>query len=133
MGTQVADTKRTMSTASRCANDKEDLSMSTQMIEINPNPTPTPNQPAVFVPQAATANAGDTVTWHNGDTQAHWPAPNASNKTGWFPYQMPAGATSRTLALGPNTPPNQNQPYTLHYICANHPNETGQITVNPQP
>ena len=102
--------------------------MSTKMIEIKPNPTPTPSQPAVFA--AATANAGDTVTWHNGDTKAHWPAPSATNKTGWFPFQIPAGATSDTLALGPNTI--VGQPYTLNYVCANHPSETGKITVNPQ-
>lgn len=102
--------------------------MSTQVIQIKPNPTLTPGQPAVFT--AATANAGDTVTWHNGGTQAHWPAPSASNKTGWFPFQIPAGATSDTLALGPNTPP--SQPYVLNYVCANHPSETGKITVNPQ-
>ena len=102
--------------------------MSTQMIEISPNSTPTPSQPAVFA--AATAHTGDTVTWHNDDSHAHWPAPSASNKTGWFPFQIPAGATSDTLALGPNNP--ANQPYTLSYVCANHPNETGKITVNPQ-
>lgn len=102
--------------------------MSTQMIQITPNPTPTPSQPARFA--AATATAGDTVTWHNGDTHAHWPAPNASTPTGWFPFQIPAGATSDTLALGPNTTPNQT--YTLNYVCANHPSETGTITVKPQ-
>ena len=103
--------------------------MSTQTIEIKPNPTPTPSQPAVFSPQAAVANAGDTITWHNGDDEAHWPAPSASNPTGWFAYQIPAGATSDTLALGPNTTP--SQAYTLGYVCANHPDETGKITVNP--
>jgi plastocyanin len=105
--------------------------MSTQTIQINPNPNPTPSQPAVFA--AATANAGDTVNWHNADAQPHWPAPSASNKTGWFSFQIPAGATSDTLALGPNTAPNVNQPYVLNYVCANHPSETGKITVNPQP
>jgi len=104
--------------------------VSTQMIEIKPNPYPTPSQPAVFDPKAAVCNAGDTITWHNGDTRAHWPAPSASNPTGWFAYQIPAGATSDTLAPGPNTT-TPNQPYVLSYVCANHPGETGQITVNP--
>lgn len=102
--------------------------MSTKVIEIKPNPTPTPSQPAVFA--AATVNAGDTVTWHNGDTKAHWPSPTPTPKTGWFPFQIPAAATSDTLALGPNTI--VGQPYTLNYVCANHPSETGKIIVNPQ-
>lgn len=106
--------------------------MSTQVIKIKPNPTPTPTQPAVFVPKAASTNAGDTITWHNADTQPHWPAPSASNPTGWFQYQIPAGATSDTLAPGPNTT-TPTQPYVLNYVCANHPAETGKITVNPQP
>ena len=105
--------------------------MSTQVIQIKPNPTPTPTQPAVFAPKIATANAYDTITWHNGDTQPHHPAPSASNPNGWFDYQIPAGATSDTLAPGPNTT-NASQPYTLSYVCAVHPGETGQITVNPQ-
>lgn len=105
--------------------------MSTQIIQINPNPTPTPGQPAVFAPKAATANAYDTITWHNADTQPHQPAPSATNPTGWFDYQIPAGATSDTLAPSPNSA-NPTQPYTLKYVCAIHPGETGQITVNPQ-
>jgi plastocyanin len=109
---------------------KENASMSTQMIEIITNPYPTPTQPAVFDPQNQATNVGDTITWHNGDTEAHWPAPSASNKTGWFQFQIPAGGTSDTLAPGPNTTP--SAPYVLDYVCANHPDETGQITVNPQ-
>lgn len=109
--------------------------MSTILIEIKPNPIPTPTQPAVFEPQATTVNAYDTVTWHNGDTQPHWPAPivnNAVQKKGWFDYQIPAGGTSDTLAPGPNqTNPTAN--YVLKYACGLHPGETGQITVKPKP
>lgn len=105
--------------------------MSTQMIEIKCNPTPTPSQPAVFDPQAAVSYAYDSITWHNGDSQPHHPTPNASNPTAWFDYQIPAGATSDTLAPGPNTT-TPSAPYTLNYVCAIHPDETGQITVNPQ-
>lgn len=77
--------------------------MSTQQVQIKKNPTPTPTQPAVFSPEAAVANVGDNLTWHNADSQDHWPAPSASNKTGWFPYQIPPGSESRgDLALGPN-------------------------------
>lgn len=186
--------------------------MSTQQIRINPNSAPTPNQPGSFCPQAATASAGDNLTWFNADKQAHWPAPSASEKTAWFPYQIPPGSESRgDLALGanvvgvtsatngavttfatlgpapasgvtvtliytsPNPAPNPPSPwnaatsgksfvvtnlgasscsipldstsfgplvgtitisipgpYTLKYVCALHPAETGSITVNPQ-
>jgi hypothetical protein len=104
--------------------------MSTQVIEIRPNPTPTPGQPAVFDPKAAVTYAYDTLSWHNGDSEAHWPAPSASNRTGWFPYQIPPGGTSDTLAPGPNTTP--SDPYTLNYVCVHHPEEKGSLTVNPQ-
>jgi len=52
--------------------------MSTLQVKIIPNSSPTPTQPAVFSPQALTANAGDNVTWFNDDKQAHWPAPTAT-------------------------------------------------------
>ena len=105
--------------------------MSTQVIEIKPNPTPTPTQPALFDPQAAVTYAYDTLTWHNADTQPHHPAPDASTPDEWFQYQIPAGATSDTLSPGPNTD-TPDAPYVLNYVCAIHPEETGQITVNPQ-
>ena len=77
--------------------------MSTLQVKISRNSSPTPAQPAVFSPQALTANAGDNVTWFNGDKQAHWPAPTAANPTEWFAFQIPAGSESRgDLALGPN-------------------------------
>lgn len=104
--------------------------MSTQIIEIQPSSYPTSSQPAVFDPQAAVANAYDSITWHNGDTQPHWPAPSAADPTGWFQFQIPADATSDTLAPGPNTI-TPTAPYVLNYVCAIHPDETGQITVNP--
>jgi plastocyanin len=184
--------------------------MSTQQIQINGNTPPTPAQPGVFSPQAVTASAGDNLTWVNNDSQDHWPAPSAANKTGWFQYQIPAGSESRgDVALSANTvtvtaATNADQavfttqgpapatgvtvrlnykapnpapkppspwlaatngksfvatnlgpsscsiplksttlgplvgtitiaiPYTLNYVCALHPAETGTITVNPQ-
>ncbi len=174
--------------------------MSTQVIQIQKNSTPTPTQPAVFDPQAAVANAGDTITFNNADSQAHWPAPSAANQTGFFPFEIIAGAQSGNLGLAPNViavtaasptnpvvfttaapaPANNsivqikgatgnwvkingrfpatnvtptsfsidvkgsdfgpltgtltvNATYTLNYVCALHPAETGSITVNPQP
>lgn len=190
--------------------------MSTKSIQIQKNPHPTPSQPAMFSPSVVVANAGDNMTWHNADHQDHWPAPSASNPTGWIQFRIPSGSESRgdvalasnvvgvtaatnanpvvltlngpapatgapvTIAykapaapappapapppspwaivkgpfvasnLGPDTcsiPIDSSGfgpfspasgtltialPYTLNYLCALHPAETGTITVNPQ-
>lgn len=185
--------------------------MSTQQIQIQPNSPPNPSQPGKFVPAAATANAGDNLTWLNQDSNAHWPTPNANNKSAWFRTQIAPGESSDgQVALGPNavivtaatnanpvvftvqgpapatgalvtlsfaapagSPPSKWKtpvtaiknkpatnlgpnrcsvpldstnlgpldgqitisiagPYTIKYVCALHPAETGTITVNPQ-
>ena len=83
--------------------------------------------PATFDPNPLTAHANDNVFWYNSDqTNAHWPAPSAAQKTGWFDYQIPPGAQSNQIALPPMSPP---AAYTLNYVCALHPNEKGQIEV----
>lgn len=108
--------------------------MSTYMIQITPNPTPTPSRPAVFAPQSLVAVPYDTITWHNGDGQAHYPAPiinGTVQKTGWFDYQIPPGGTSDTLSPGPNQA-DPTASYVLNYACALHPSETGQITIRPK-
>jgi hypothetical protein len=108
--------------------------MSTQMIQIVPDSSPTPTQQALFYPQAAVAAPYDTIAWHNGDTQPHYPAPIVNGsvvKTGWFDYQIPAGGTSDTLSPGPNMA-NLKAEYVLQYACALHPGETGQITIRPK-
>jgi hypothetical protein len=182
--------------------------MSTQSIKIQKNPTPTPSQPAVFAPKAVVANAGDNLTWHNGDGQDHWPAPSAAHPTDWIQFKIPPNSESRgdvalaTNAVSVTAATNANPvvltfsgpapasgspvaitytkgsdpaspwaavkgpfvatkvgsnscsipvngstfglfsaasgtltialPYTLNYVCALHPDETGTITVNPQ-
>lgn len=83
--------------------------------------------PAVFDPNPVTVETSDSVFWFNGDPKnAHWPAPSASQKTAWFPYQIPPGASSDPVGLPPYSPP---KAYTLDYVCALHPNEKGQIDV----
>ena len=83
--------------------------------------------PAVFDPNPRTAQPNDSVFWFNSDpTNAHWPAPSVSEKTAWFQYQIPPGASSDTVGLPPYDPP---KAYILNYVCALHPNETGQIDV----
>ena len=77
--------------------------MSTKMIQIQANPHPTPTQPAMFVPASVVANVGDNLTWHNADKQDHWPAPSASNPTGFVQFRIPPDGTSRgDLALAAN-------------------------------
>lgn len=80
-------------------------------------------KPAVFDPNPLTARPNDSVFWFNGDSVAHWPAPSAANPKGWLDYQIPPNASSTQIALNPPAP------YTLNYVCALHPNETGQIKV----
>jgi hypothetical protein len=83
--------------------------------------------PAVFNPNPLTAQANYNVFWYNSDqSNAHWPAPSAADKTAWFDYQIQPGAQSNQLALPPMSPP---AAYTLNYVCALHPNEKGQIKV----
>ena len=79
--------------------------MSTQTIEIVTNPITTPGQPAAFTPGAAVCCAYDTITWHNADSEAHWPAPDAATPTGWFQYQIPPGGTSTRSRQGRTTRP----------------------------
>ena len=187
--------------------------MSTKSIQIQKNTTPTPKQPGEFAPKNLVANTGDNVTWHNADSQDHWPAPSATNPTGWIQYKIPPGGESRgevalaknnfnvtaatnanplVLTLNGPAPPSGTSvtiayaapkpappapspwaavkgtfvatnvgpnscsipldsssfgpfsaasgtltvtvlaAYTLKYLCALHPDETGTITVNPQ-
>src|ERR1041385_287393 len=83
--------------------------------------------PATFSPNPITVQGDDSVFWYNSDpTKAHWPAPSAAQKTAWFPYQIPPDANSDEVGIPAMDPP---APYTLNYVCALHPNETGQIQV----
>ena len=87
----------------------------------------TAGTPAAFDPNPLIAQPNDNCFWFNGDpVNAHWPAPSVAQKTAWFDYQIPAGAKSDQLALPAMSPPAN---YTLNYVCALHPNETGQIRV----
>src|SRR5207237_9707063 len=95
--------------------------MSVYRIQINPG------NPAVFDPNPVTVQANDSVFWFNSDpTNAHWPAPSVSQKTAWFEYQIPPGASSDPVGLAPFVPP---KAYTVNYVCVLHPSETGQIEV----
>jgi plastocyanin len=79
--------------------------------------------PAAFDPDPLTVTVNDSVFWYNGDKVAHWPAPSAANPTGWLDYQIAPDGVSNQISLDPPGP------YTLNYVCALHPGETGQIKV----
>jgi plastocyanin len=80
---------------------------------------------AVFDPSPLTVYVNDSAFWYNGDTVAHWPAPSAANPKGWLDYQVAPNSESNQISFDPPGP------YTLNYVCALHPGETGQIKVLP--
>ncbi|GEM_PF-4142183 len=71
-----------------------------QQIKIVPNTPPTQTQPGKFTPQTANSYAGDSITWFNGDSQPHWPAPSVANKTAWVRQEIQPG-TPGNGALAP--------------------------------
>lgn len=80
--------------------------------------------PAVFDPNPITVQVNDSVFWYNADqNEAHWPAPSAANPNGWLDYQIAPDGESSQISFDPPAP------YTLNYVCALHPGETGQIKV----
>jgi plastocyanin len=93
--------------------------------------------PAKFDPNPLTAYVNDSVFWYNGDSVNHWPAPCVNNKPcdgsdptavnpkGWLKHQIAPDSVSSQISFDP--PGN----YTLYYVCALHPHETGQIKVLP--
>jgi hypothetical protein len=80
--------------------------------------------PAVFDPNPQTVFVNDSVFWHNDDQEAHWPAPSASDPTGFIDFQIPPNTSSNQVSFG--------SVQTIPYVCINHPDEeTGQINVKP--
>lgn len=84
---------------------------------------------ATFDPATQPVTSLDNLFWANNDeTSAHWPAPSADAKTAWMPAAIPiklAGQpapTSRGMAFDAGT-------YSIQYVCALHPEETGTINV----
>jgi hypothetical protein len=86
-----------------------------------------PGTPAVFDPDSQIVYVNDNVFWFNSDPKnAHWPAPSATNPTGFLEYQIPPNTSSNQVAFG--------AAQTIPYICFNHPNdpnEKGTIIVKP--
>lgn len=70
-----------------------------------------------------TAQQSDLVFWFNDDTRPHYPIP---------------GCAQLRVVPGASTPkyqpaPAPTIPVTIDYSCALHPDETGHLTVNPDP
>jgi hypothetical protein len=78
-------------------------------------------KPAVFDPNPQTVYVNDSVFWFNGDKEAHWPAPSASNPTGFIPFQVSPNTSSNQVGFA--------SAQTISYVCVNHPGESGQIIV----
>ncbi len=79
--------------------------------------------PAEFVPTPLTANVNDSASWTNEDDKAHLPAPSAAQPNAWLDFPVAPGGQSDQISFDPPGP------YTLNYVCALHPGETGQIQV----
>ena len=80
-------------------------------------------KPAVFDPNPQKAHVNDSIYWSNGDTQPHWPTPDAKEPNAWLDYQVAPDGESAQISLDPPAP------YTLNYVCSLHPEEKGQIKV----
>jgi plastocyanin len=112
-----------------------------QTIAINPLAAPKPGQVAQFSPQDKTVSPGDIVFWQNNDEDsAHQPKPTNGADDDWVPL-IPTKAngvasTSQQVSFSQRTKQDPDDPkkqipipYTMTYVCAIHPDETGTINV----
>jgi plastocyanin len=70
-----------------------------------------------FDPQSVTVNVGDSVTWTNGDAEAH----TATGDGGSFDTGSIAGGASASVTF--------DTAGTFAYICSIHPTMTGTVVV----
>lgn len=78
--------------------------------------------PATYDPNPQIVYVNDSVFWFNGDpNEAHWPAPSASDPTGFMANQVAPNSSSDQVGFG--------EVQTIPYICINHKGESGQIIV----
>ena len=96
-----------------------------QQIRIVPNTPPTASEPGKFSPQAASSFYGDSITWFNGDSHEHWPAPNATDKTAWVRQEIKPG-TPGNGSLSP-------APYTTTASAATSANPAVLTVAAPGP
>src|SRR5437660_717298 len=96
-----------------------------QQIQIVPNTPPTTSQPGKFSPQAASSFYGDSISWFNGDSRQHWPAPNATDQNAWVKQ-----------VINPGTPGNgavSPAPYTTTASAATSANPAVLTVASPVP
>jgi len=81
-------------------------------------------EPNCFIPNPVTIEAGDTVTWDNGDTAAH-------TATGGSPTDGPSGVFDSSLIMaGASFSYTFDTAGTFDYFCMVHPWMEGTIVVN---
>jgi plastocyanin len=104
-----------------------------QQIKIVPNTPPTATQPGKFSPQTANSYAGDSITWFNGDSQPHWPAPNVANRTAWVRQEIqPGNPGNGALAPMPNNTTSNSVTSTspaILTVVAPGPNSGDKVTL----
>ena len=77
-----------------------------------------------FMPSSVTINAGDTVTWSNGDTAAH-------TVTAGSPAEGPSGEFDSSLIMGGADYSNTfEESGSYNYFCMVHPWMVGNVQVN---
>ena len=78
--------------------------------------------PATYDPNPQTVYVNDSVFWFNGDpNEAHWPAPSASDPTGFMANQIAPNSSSDQVGFG--------EVQSISYICLKHTGESGEIDV----
>jgi plastocyanin len=73
-------------------------------------------------------NAGDDAFWCNGDSEAHWPAPQGQPRNTWLRFQIPAKLPGEDAPTSDAVSFDYTGSYP--YVCALHPGETGVVTVS---
>jgi len=88
---------------------------------INIKPNPTPSGPAIFeFDQPPQIRVGDQIIWSNGDSVAHFPAPDSSAFS-FMTNQIAPQSTSPAFSPGTLG--------TVTYHCSLHPTEKSSYVV----
>jgi plastocyanin len=84
---------------------------------------------AVFNPASLPVAVGDLIFWSNNTADPHWPSPAGKPKDFWFDAEIPGklpdqpAPTSSQISFASAGPP------PVSYVCALHPQMTGEIVV----
>ena len=98
------------------------------LININSKAGAKPTDPQVgFAPLNMQVDVNEAFIWINNDVNPHWPAPSVDQKTAWLPQAIQPGQNSAVVSIA------QANPTGLTYVCALHPNETGNLKIVQPP